>query len=1176
MAQAKADKLEDLKSDLRFEEHMMEHEKVFEKFGLDFSKGLTTAQVAKQREIHGWNRMTPPKVVHWFLKFLQQFQNFFALLLLAGSALCFIAFAIDPLKDETNLYLGIVLFLVVFATATFQYLQEAKSEKIMAGFKDMIPKMSTVRRNGERSSVNAYEIVPGDVVELSDGDQIPADVVVISANEMKVDNSSLTGEQEEQIRTGKVKYDADGKAKYIEPLEADNIAFSTTIVKTGSCVAIAIGIADNTQMGQIAGLTTLTEKKASPISYEIKVFIHLISGVAIVLGLMFFIIGITLGTDPIQNVVFAIGIIVANVPEGLLATVTVSLSLTALRMSKKHVLVKQLESVETLGSTTVIASDKTGTLTQNRMTVQHCWFDKTIAATPAAKNFVDFRDSLANGQNRIGETYFNAECPTFKKLQMVTCLCNNATFNLDKATPKLTENEFKQKCMDPTFNMLAFDTLGDASESGLLKFVQGVSHVYDLRDQYPMVYEIKFNSTNKWQLSVHKQPDSDKLLLVLKGAPDRIWPTRCQYLCQDGKPEPITDDILANFDSAYNALGGLGERVLGFAYQELDESFNNWTKEDFKSEGMGDEFTCNFPMDNLVFAGLLSLMDPPREGVIEAVDVCKRARIKVFMVTGDHAITARAIAKQIGILDQELLDAKKADVITGDDIREWQLLDDVAKQAAWDRALSCEQLVFARVSPAHKLLIVENNQRLNQVVAVTGDGVNDAPALKKGDIGVAMNSGKDVSKEAADMILMDDNFASIVNGVEEGRLIFDNLKKSIAYTLSSNIPEIGPFLIFITVRLPLPLSTVLILCVDLGTDMIPAISLAYENKESDIMDRPPRDRTERLVNRRLITFAYLQIGVIQALAGFFTYMIVLNDYGYAPWTLPWVGLEWEKYSIMCTIGEDGMPEDCGYGCQDPKWKYEEEGFEYCTGGCKIPFNNGATYDTGSQTLQLSHDPFLEHTVNGFRGFDCPNVCERSCQWFTDNVEPLESSKWNEWCVSAEEYDMFKYYCAHSGDVDSKYEFTSETLGFSDRPEVSKAEAAQAPAGAFYYWGGKPQFYPNGGYQAEVLAYAQTAYFISIIVVQWADLLICKTRKLTIFEQGMSNGFMKFGIAFETILGIFLIYTPTWNMVFGTRPLHILHWFPGVPWSMAIFFYDETRKYIMRAHPKGWTERMTYW
>ena len=532
----------------------------------------------------------------------------------------------------------------------------------------------------------------------------------------------------------------------------------------------------------------------------------------------------------------------------------------------------------------------------------------------------------------------------------------------------------------------------------------------------------------------------------------------------------------------------------------------------------------------------------------------------------------------MGIIDQDMWDAGKATVVKGDDIRDWEAIEDpVKRQEKWDAALSHQQIVWARVSPAHKLQIVENNQRRGEVVAVTGDGVNDAPALKKGDIGVAMGiAGKDVSKEAADMILMDDNFASIVNGVEEGRLIFDNLKKSICYTLTSNIPEIGPFLIFITMRLPLPLSTVLILCVDLGTDMVPAISLAYEEKESDIMDRAPRNSaTDRLVNSRLICFAYLQIGMMQALAGFYTYMVVLNDYGYAPWTLPYIGIEFEEQQLLCTFSNEGIPIDCGYGCKTPQNSAGKK-VDYCKDGCKIPFSNpGLGAENGTNIAGIA-DPLIEFYVDeygtsmGFRGWDDGNPCERSCVQLDaeyDKLSLAEKVGYNG-TTTADGLENFKGYC--NQDNLNKAEYMAK------RSSASYDKRSRAPKGAFYWWGGRPQYFPNVKYQENVLAYAQTSYFISIIVVQWADLLIAKTRKLSLFDQGMNNGFMKFGIAFETLLGCFLIYCPPLNQVFGTRPLHVLHWFPGVPWSIMIFLYDETRKHFMRQHPNGWLEKFTYW
>lgn len=1156
---------EELRQDIPITEHLWDVEKLTKHFNVDINKGLSADQVIRQRQEFGRNCLTPPPQKPWWLKYLAQFTNFFALLLMFGGLLCFIGFGINQ-SDPSNLYLGVVLWAVVLITATFSYMQESKSEKIMEGFKTLIPKKCKALRDGAPAILDAEELVPGDIVDLGDGDQVPADVRVLRSTELKVDNSSLTGESEPQERgvdCVKTSRDEQGNERPTPAIEATNLAFFSTIVNSGSARGVVIGTGDRTVMGQIAGLATETSAESTPINKEIKKFIFLISGVAIFLGVSFFVIGFVLETDIISNVVFTIGIIVANVPEGLLATVTVSLALTAKRMHAKQVLVKNLEAVETLGSTSVIASDKTGTLTQNRMTVQHCWYDGKIFRMPAARNKPQLEAAWKAGGGN--EVLVNPQDVTFRYLQMIGALCNNSKFvtsGVEEKTINLVEEENK-----PDFNLLGLQCTGDASESGLIKALQLLRNVEEHREANPKLFEIKFNSHNKWALSIHKSEYTQLPVLVLKGAPERVL-RMCKKIMVQGEEVELTSEWEQRYTDAYESLGGLGERVLGFAYKNMSDYPLNF---EFKSKP-----EANFPMDDLTFVGLFSLIDPPREGVPEAVAKCKRARIKVFMVTGDHPITAQAIAKQVGIIDQEHWDAGRATVVRGDDIRSWMEIADLEeRQAKWDAALSHEQIVWARVSPAHKLLIVENAQRRGEVVAVTGDGVNDAPALKKGDIGVAMGiAGKDVSKEAADMILMDDNFASIVNGVEEGRLIFDNLKKSIAYTLTSNIPEIGPFLCFITLNIPLPLSTVLILCVDLGTDMVPAISLAYEVKEADIMDRPPRNAaTDRLVNSRLISFSYLQIGVMQALAGFFTYMVVLNDYGYTPRILMGTGLSWPTNSVLCSLSHHLRPNKCGFACEEPDDAlYERLEEKYCEKGCPIPF-------------QGLSDPFSEMTDQGFRGFGDGEdaACSRTCAWWDElqaDTERLE--RYREARNAAEGDDLYDLRLILTPDDEQLFAVycdgseAAAEYGFPGRSKVFETRENQARTGSFYWWNGEEQHWPNVKYQNNALMHAQSAYFVSIVVVQWADLLIAKTRKLSIFTQGLRNHFMNFGIFFETTLAILLSYVPPLNLVFGTRPIHVLHWFPGVPWSILIFVYDEYRKSILRANPGGWVDRYTYW
>merc|ERR1739838_767674 len=642
-------------------------------------------------------------------------------------------------------------------------------------------------------------------------------------------------------------------------------------------------------------------------------------------------------------------------------------------------------------------------LTQNRMTVAHLWIDDAIQD-------VDTTEDQSQKSSYKGTAGWGP-------LEVVASLCNRA--------------EFKQG--EESKHILKREVNGDASEAAILKLTElSKGDVLKFRSNNKKGAEIPFNSANKYQVSIHEQNGKTPYRLVMKGAPERIL-ERCDTIWVNGKEEPLNDHWKAQFEDAYMHMGGLGERVLGFCDFVLPEDkFDKNYKFDIGEKD-------NFPLTGLRFVGLMSMIDPPRAAVPDAVAKCRSAGIKVIMVTGDHPITAKAIARSVGIISEgnktveDIAAERKCDVADVDKreakaaVVNGAMLRDMTDDDIDDVLRHHSEIVFARTSPQQKLIIVDGCQRAGQIVAVTGDGVNDSPALKKADIGVAMGiAGSDVSKQAADMILLDDNFASIVTGVEEGRLIFDNLKKSIAYTLTSNIPEITPFLLFILCDVPLPLGTVTILCIDLGTDMVPAISMAYEQAESDIMKRPPRNPfTDKLVNERLISMAYGQIGMIQASAGFFVYFVILCENGFWP----------------------------------------------------------------SHLLGLRR------------------------AWDSAAVNDLEDSYGQEWTYH--DRKILEYTC-------------------------------------------------------------HTAFFVSIVVVQWADLIICKTRKNSVFQQGMKNHFMNFGLVFETVLAAFLSYTPGMDKGLRMYPLKINWWFPAIPFSVAIFCYDETRKFLLRRNPGGWTEKETYY
>uniref|UniRef100_G1SSX6 Sodium/potassium-transporting ATPase subunit alpha n=1 Tax=Oryctolagus cuniculus TaxID=9986 RepID=G1SSX6_RABIT len=866
---------EELKKELDLDDHKLSNKELETKYGTDIIRGLSSTRAAELLAQNGPNALTPPKQTPEIIKFLKQMVGGFSILLWVGAVLCWIAFGIqyvsNPSASLDSVYLGTVLAVVVILTGIFAYYQEAKSTNIMASFCKMIPQQAVVIRDSEKKVIPAEQLVVGDIVEIKGGDQIPADIRLLSAQGCKVDNSSLTGESEPQSRSSEFTHE--------NPLETKNITFySTTCLEAstspvGTATGMVINTGDRTIIGRIASLASGVGNEKTPIAIEIEHFVHIVAGVAVSVGILFFIIAVCMKYHVLDAIIFLIAIIVANVPEGLLATVTVALSLTAKRMAKKNCLVKNLEAVETLGSTSIICSDKTGTLTQNRMTVAHLWFDNQIFVADTSE------DNLNQG--------FDQSSGTWTSLSKIIALCNRAEFKPGQESVPIMKRV----------------VVGDASETALLKFSEVIlGDVMEIRKRNHKVVEIPFNSTNKFQLSIHQteDPNDKRFLLVMKGAPERIL-EKCSTIMINGKEQPLDKSMAQAFHTAYMELGGLGERVLGFChfYLPADEFPETYS---FDSESM------NFPTSNLCFVGLLSMIDPPRSTVPDAVTKCRSAGIKVIMVTGDHPITAKAIAKSVGIIsaNSETVEdiAKrcniaveqvnkrdaKAAVVTGMELK------DMSPEQLDELLANYPEIVFARTSPQQKLIIVEGCQRQDAVVAVTGDGVNDSPALKKADIGVAMGiTGSDAAKNAADMILLDDNFSSIVTGVEEGRLIFDNLKKTIAYTLTKNIAELCPFLIYIILGLPLPIGTITLLFIDLGTDIIPSIALAYEKAESDIMNRKPRHKKkDRLVNQQLAVYSYLHIGLMQALGAFLVYFTVYAQQGFRPTSLFHLRIAWDS------------------------------------------------------------------------------------------------------------------------------------------------------------------------------------------------------------------------------------------------------------------------------------------
>jgi sodium/potassium-transporting ATPase subunit alpha len=743
--------------------------------------GLSEEEAKKRLLEFGPNEIKEVKKTPLSIRFLKQFTHFLAVLLWVAAGLAFVSEYLHP--GEGMLTLGFAITGVIFINAIFAFIQEYRAEKSIEKLRLLLPFRVKVIREGKEKEIMAGDLVPGDLIILSEGDKVPADSRLIESTYLMVNNAPLTGESEPVPLQS-------------EPCEGEligsrNIAFAGTTVVSGSGKAVVFATGMRTEFGRIAHLTSAVEAGLSPLQKEIIKVTRIIAFIATVMGIIFFFIGHLIGKDFWENLIFAIGIIVANVPEGLLPTVTLSLAMGSQRMARKKALIKTLTSVETLGSVTVICTDKTGTLTQNRMVVKELW-------TP------------------------DSDRSTVDMLMKTAYLCNNARF---------IDGRYK----------------GDPTETALLKYAR--ENIGDL--ELERISEIPFDSERKRMTTIHRLNDY-LFHSFTKGAIESVLPL-CSHLLIKGERIPINDLLRRSIIEASHSLMDKGLRVLSFASREIP---------------IGDIKGHEEVEKEMTFLGLIGLEDPPRPEVPDAIRRCHEAGIRIIMITGDGSRTALSIAREIGLVRENplIIEGHEFSRMSDRDLRE---------------RLSGREVIFARMSPKHKLRVVSILKDEGERVAVTGDGVNDAPALKMADIGIAMGiTGTDVAKEAADMILLDDNFATIVNAIEEGRAVYENIRKFISYIFSSNIPEIVPYLAYVLFRIPLPLTIMQILAVDLGTDMLPALALGAERPTKEVMKSPPRPAGERLLNLKILSRAYLFLGPIEALAGLAGFFYVLNSGGW--------------------------------------------------------------------------------------------------------------------------------------------------------------------------------------------------------------------------------------------------------------------------------------------------------
>ena len=771
-------------------------ESLVQQFDSSVVTGLSQVEAEKRLEQYGKNELEAEEKTTLFQKFLEQFKDFMIIVLIVAAGVSIIAEGMHGLTD------AIIILLVVVLNAIMGVFQEAKAEEAIDALREMASPEARVRRDGNVMTVKSHDLVPGDIVLLEAGDVVPADMRLIEANSLKVEEAALTGESvpvEKDIAL--VEGDEVGIG------DRHNMVFSSTNVTYGRAVAIVTGTGMETEVGHIASMLSSTEKQKTPLQRDQdrlgKVLTYLILGIAV----LTFIIGVAFkGQKPTDMLLIAISLAVAAIPEGLPAITTIILSIGTQTMADRKALVRTLPAVETLGGTQVICSDKTGTLTVNKMTIEKVYYDGQLHEVDEA---IDFNTPLLKSITFANDTEIDADG----------------------------------------------NLIGDPTETAMIKYALDKGfEIKSTLEKSPRLAEVPFDSTRKLMSTIH-QLENGQYFVAVKGAPDQLI-ERCTMIEKEGQRLPFTTEdrlaILAeNTKMAKEAL-----RVLAGAYAIVDAVPNKIDSETVES--------------NLVFAGLVGMIDPERQEAGEAIQVAREAGMRTVMITGDHAETAQAIAERLTILNPEEDNAEH--VITGaelDNLSDEELVQQVSKYA-----------VYARVSPEHKVRIIKAWQANNKTVSMTGDGVNDAPSLKQADIGVGMGiTGTEVSKGASDMVLADDNFETIVVAVEEGRKVFANIQKAVQYLLSANLGEVLTLFIATLMGWTI-LEPVHILWINLVTDVFPAIALGMEKAEPNVMKRPPRSKESNFLSNGILPSILYQ-GILESALTLFVYWFAVEHQGLA-------------------------------------------------------------------------------------------------------------------------------------------------------------------------------------------------------------------------------------------------------------------------------------------------------
>ncbi len=784
--------------------------------------GLSASEVTARLQRYGPNTLQTVRGRPLLWTFLENFTHLMAILLWIAGAIAFLV----QLPE-----LGVAIWAVTLINGLFSFWQEYRAERAAAALRALLPARARVLRDGAVQEVLRDEIVPGDLLLLAEGDLVAADGRLVEAAELRVDQSTLTGEARAVSKRAEA-YEGPESGPALP-----NVVFAGATVVAGRGKALVFATGMRSAFGAIARMTQSVTEAPSPLQQELARLTRVVSAIAIGVGTLFFILAVgVVRIGLVESFIFAMGMIVAFVPEGLLPTVTLALAIGVQRMARRHALVKRLSSVETLGCTQVICTDKTGTLTRNAMTVRYLW---------AGGQQFEVSGSGYDPDGSIsadGRPCVPAPGDDLYDLLRAAALCNDARLLPPGAAPAGHGDSS------------GWSILGDPTEAALqVAARKGGLDLEALTRAEPRIHELPFESRRKLMSTVHRATGT---FVYTKGAPDEVL-ARCAAIRLSGRDVPLDERLRADVRMVKDRLARSGLRVLGVARRELPEN-----QPPHQADAVERDLT---------FLGLAAMYDPPRPEVAAAVAKCHRAGIRIVMITGDDGLTATTIARRLDLVQQE-----HPRLVSGTEL---DTLDD----AALEQILR-DEVIFARVAPEHKLRIVAALQRMCLVVAVTGDGVNDAPALKQADIGVAMGmAGTDVARESADIVLTDDNFATIVHAIEEGRAVYANIRKFVTYIFTSNMPEAVPFVLFALSggRIPLALTVMQVLAIDLGTDLLPALALGAEPAEPGVMDRPPRRREDHLINRGLLLRSLCFLGLIQSAAAMLAFYTIYWSAGYA-------------------------------------------------------------------------------------------------------------------------------------------------------------------------------------------------------------------------------------------------------------------------------------------------------